>query len=112
MPAIKSIYRFPSASKRTAPSPFTKTTSKLQYVKNGGVLLYCTCTINKKENEDVVNEFLKHYRTFSKEEQVELFKEVCTEAKKESVQESLVSIYGGKSSLLIEIGRASCRERV
>ena len=26
-------------------------------------------------------------------------KEVCTEAKKESVQESLVSIYGGKSSL-------------
>ena len=42
-----------------------------KYVKNGGVLLYCTCTINKKENEDVVNEFLRHYRTFSKEEQVD-----------------------------------------
>lgn len=47
-----------------------------KYVKNGGVLLYCTCTINKKENEDLVNEFLRHYRTFSKEEQVELFPNV------------------------------------
>ncbi len=29
-----------------------------KYVKNGGILVYSTCTINKKENEDNVNRFL------------------------------------------------------
>lgn len=29
------------------------------YVKHTGVLVYCTCTLNKKENIQVVNEFIK-----------------------------------------------------
>ena len=39
-----------------------------QYVKNGGVLVYSTCTINKAENEDVVNRFLRENRDYSLEE--------------------------------------------
>lgn len=30
-----------------------------KYVKDGGVLVYSTCTINKRENEDVVSRFLE-----------------------------------------------------
>lgn len=35
-----------------------------KYVKNGGILVYSTCTINKKENEDNVNKFLKENNSF------------------------------------------------
>ena len=38
------------------------------YVKPGGVLLYSTCTILKRENEQVVENFLKENRDFSLEE--------------------------------------------
>lgn len=31
------------------------------YVKKGGTLLYCTCTINKEENEQNVQWFLEHF---------------------------------------------------
>ena len=31
-----------------------------KYVKKGGYLVYSTCTINKKENEDRIDEFLKN----------------------------------------------------
>ena len=32
-----------------------------KYLKNGGTLVYSTCTVNKMENEDVVNEFAKEH---------------------------------------------------
>ena len=35
-----------------------------RYVKVGGELMYSTCTLNKKENEDVVYEFLKENGSF------------------------------------------------
>ncbi len=38
-----------------------------QYVKVGGTLLYCTCTISKLENEDVVYEFLRQNKNFELE---------------------------------------------
>jgi len=34
------------------------------YLKPGGELVYSTCTINKQENEDVVNEFLSQNKDF------------------------------------------------
>ena len=36
-----------------------------RYLKNGGVLVYSTCTLNKKENEKVVNAFLENNKGFS-----------------------------------------------
>ncbi len=35
------------------------------YVKSNGILLYSTCTVNKKENEDNIKWFLKKYPEFS-----------------------------------------------
>lgn len=34
------------------------------YVKDGGVLVYSTCTLNRRENEDVVERFLKSHPEF------------------------------------------------
>lgn len=34
------------------------------YVKRGGILLYSTCTLVQRENEDVVNSFLRHRSDF------------------------------------------------
>lgn len=39
------------------------TTSSL-YLKNGGTLVYSTCTLNKKENEKVVKAFLENNKDF------------------------------------------------
>lgn len=36
-----------------------------QYVKVGGVLVYSTCTMNKKENEKQIEKFLKTHEEFS-----------------------------------------------
>ncbi len=38
-----------------------------EYVKVGGVLIYSTCTLVRRENEDVVKEFLKHHPEFAAE---------------------------------------------
>ena len=37
------------------------------YVKPGGVLLYCTCTLQKRENEDVVTAFLRDHPEYAME---------------------------------------------
>ena len=34
------------------------------YLKPGGVLVYSTCTINKTENEDIINGFLNNHKDF------------------------------------------------
>lgn len=36
-----------------------------KYVKQGGIILYSTCTINKEENEENINWFLKNFKDFS-----------------------------------------------
>lgn len=35
-----------------------------KYLKVGGILVYSTCTLNKKENEDIILEFLKQNKDF------------------------------------------------
>ena len=37
----------------------------LKYLKKGGIMIFSTCTIDKEENEDVVNEFLLNHPDFS-----------------------------------------------
>ena len=39
--------------------------SASKYLKKGGVLIYSTCTLNKRENEDIVNAFLEENDAFS-----------------------------------------------
>lgn len=36
------------------------------YLKSGGRILYSTCTLNRRENENVVKSFLKEYNSFDK----------------------------------------------
>lgn len=46
------------------------------YLKNGGRLIYSTCTLNKKENEKVVNKFLESNSEFNLLEDVTIFPSV------------------------------------
>lgn len=39
--------------------------SSAGYLKEGGVLVYSTCTLHKAENEDIVNKFLSEHSGFS-----------------------------------------------
>ena len=43
--------------------------NQARYVKKGGVLMYSTCTVLKRENEDVVDHFLRENPEFILEEQ-------------------------------------------
>ncbi len=36
------------------------------YVKRGGTLLYCTCTLNRRENEEIVDAFLRLHNEYEK----------------------------------------------
>lgn len=37
-----------------------------RYVKNGGILVYSTCTVDRRENEDITSEFLARHSEFEK----------------------------------------------
>ncbi len=43
------------------------------YVKKGGILVYSTCTISKKENEEQLEQFLKNNQNFELLQQWQLF---------------------------------------
>lgn len=52
-------------------SELTKVQSQLidtacQYVREGGILLYCTCTVLKEENQDITSAFLSSHDGFEK----------------------------------------------
>ena len=51
-------------------------TSSSKYVNAGGVLVYCTCTINPAENEEVVSAFLRNNGNFRVVETKQLFPHV------------------------------------
>ena len=36
-----------------------------KYVKNGGVLVYSTCSVLKEENNDIIAKFLQNHKDFS-----------------------------------------------
>jgi 16S rRNA (cytosine967-C5)-methyltransferase len=42
--------------------------SASSYLKPGGTLVYCTCTLDRMENESVVKKFLEFEKTFKKDE--------------------------------------------
>lgn len=46
------------------------------YLKAGGTMVYCTCTINRLENEDVVKKFLQVHPEFTKEQDMILLPNV------------------------------------
>ncbi len=46
------------------------------YVKAGGTLLYSTCTINRYENDRVVNDFLRKHSDFKEQERIQLLPNV------------------------------------
>ena len=43
-----------------------------QYVKKGGIIVYSTCTMNKKENEKQIERFLKEHDMFSLVDEVNI----------------------------------------
>lgn len=43
-------------------SKILETSSK--YLKEGGILIYSTCTLNKRENQDVIEDFLSKHKDF------------------------------------------------
>lgn len=40
------------------------------YLKPGGTLVYCTCTINKMENQEIVKRFLQSDKSFTKDQEM------------------------------------------
>jgi len=60
------------------------------YVKPGGVLVYSTCTIEPKENEEMVKSFLKDNREFELEDISSLIPEGL---KKDTAKEGYIQLY-------------------
>lgn len=50
--------------------------SSARYLKPGGTLVYSSCTINREENQDVVDEFLRTRAEFKKIEEIQLLPNV------------------------------------
>ena len=49
-----------------------------QYVRPGGKIIYATCTVSKRENEDRVTAFIKDHPGFTLEEQIQLLPNIHT----------------------------------
>jgi 16S rRNA (cytosine967-C5)-methyltransferase len=47
------------------------------YVREGGLLVYSTCTVFREENEDVVERFLSEHRAFKLDSLIEVLPEKC-----------------------------------
>ena len=57
-------YKEESAIERLPEIQYKILNASSNYVKEGGVLVYSTCTLNKRENEDVVERFLAEHKEF------------------------------------------------
>lgn len=55
------------------PLQYAILTNVSHYVKKGGILVYSTCTMNKKENEKQIERFLKEHENFTCIEQRNIF---------------------------------------
>ncbi len=60
------------------------------YLKIGGVLIYSTCTIGKRENVDIIDKFLKENTDFSK---LDLSGYIKSEVEIPSLQEGYIELY-------------------
>ena len=60
-------YKDPTAMEQLPGLQLAILRNQARYVKPGGTLLYSTCTVLKRENEAVVEEFLKNNRDFALE---------------------------------------------
>jgi 16S rRNA (cytosine967-C5)-methyltransferase len=57
-------YKKPDDLERLPEVQFNILNTSSAYVKNGGILIYSTCTLNKKENEEVADRFLSENKNF------------------------------------------------
>ena len=57
-------YKERSAIERLPDIQYKILDASSSYVKSGGVLVYSTCTVNRRENEDVVSRFLAEHKDF------------------------------------------------
>ena len=60
-------YKDLEATERLPSLARTILSNSARYVKRGGVLIYSTCTLSKKENREVVDAFLEEHTEFSLE---------------------------------------------
>ena len=71
-PDIK-LHMVPEDMDSLIPLQYSILNNVCQYVKVGGVLVYSTCTMNKKENEKQIEKFLKAHKEFSLVEEKTIF---------------------------------------
>lgn len=57
-------YKEKSAIERLPDIQYRILSASANYVKKGGVLVYSTCTVNRRENEDVAEHFLAEHNDF------------------------------------------------
>jgi 16S rRNA (cytosine967-C5)-methyltransferase len=61
-PEIK--YKTPDEISKMPEIQFKILSCCADYAKPGGTLVYSTCTLNKKENEDIIDKFLSENKNF------------------------------------------------